>query len=62
MYFVYHGRQGADGGKEQKFGRVRQEKEPQTFILSKDNADSHISMQVIQTRLKLQFLLIHLLS
>ncbi|RZB76847.1 putative serine/threonine-protein kinase isoform B [Glycine soja] len=39
-------RHGADGGKEQKFRPGgRQEKEPQTFILSKDNADSHISMQ-----------------
>ncbi|KAH1222600.1 putative serine/threonine-protein kinase [Glycine max] len=44
--FVYHLRHGADGGKEQKFRPGgRQEKEPQTFILSKDNADSHISMQ-----------------
>ncbi|WVZ00012.1 hypothetical protein V8G54_026081 [Vigna mungo] len=39
-------RQGADGRKEKKNGpRVRQEKEPQTFILSKDNEDCHISMQ-----------------
>ncbi|TKY48869.1 serine/threonine-protein kinase [Spatholobus suberectus] len=36
-------RHGADGGKEQKFGGVRREKESQTFILSKDNA--RISMQ-----------------
>ncbi|KAL9322458.1 hypothetical protein ACSQ67_010511 [Phaseolus vulgaris] len=39
-------RQGADGRKEKKNGpRVRQEKEPQTFILSKDNEGPHISMQ-----------------
>ncbi|KAK7324713.1 hypothetical protein VNO77_28502 [Canavalia gladiata] len=39
-------RQGAVGGKEQKVGSgVRQRKESQTFVLSKDNADSYISMQ-----------------
>ncbi|KAK7401955.1 hypothetical protein VNO78_13851 [Psophocarpus tetragonolobus] len=39
-------RQGTGGGKEQKSGaRVRQEKESRTFILSKDNTDSCISMQ-----------------
>ncbi|CAJ1956588.1 unnamed protein product [Sphenostylis stenocarpa] len=39
-------RQGTDGRKEKKNGsRVRQEKEPQTFILSKDNVHSRISMQ-----------------
>ncbi|KHN36642.1 Putative serine/threonine-protein kinase [Glycine soja] len=39
-------RHGADREKEQKFRPGgRQEKEPQTFILSKDSADSCISMQ-----------------
>ncbi|RDX71791.1 putative serine/threonine-protein kinase, partial [Mucuna pruriens] len=39
-------RQGANGGKEQKFGPgVPQEKKPQTFKSSKINADSRILMQ-----------------
>ncbi|WJX69270.1 [pyruvate dehydrogenase (acetyl-transferring)] kinase [Trifolium repens] len=40
------GRQGALGGKEQKVGpRVRQEKETQSFVLSKAKVDSRISGQ-----------------
>lgn len=39
-------KEGALGGKEQKVGsRVRQEKEPQSFVLPKANAVSHTSMQ-----------------
>ena len=53
IHFVYHPRRGAAGRKEQKVGLgVRQDKEHHSFVSSKDNVDSRISMQVIQTRLK----------
>lgn len=56
LYFCLSLRQGALGGKEQKVGPgVRQEKEPRKFVLSSDNVDSHILMQVIQARLESHF-------